>query len=104
MTDQDQAALLLCSLKTKPLELGEIAEMFGIGNRRAAEFLEQIPGVVKIGRRFRIPLTECPAEYLIDIGVLNSAKLGQSLHSQKLSNTAAGTKDRIGTEGAKHGK
>ena len=89
-------------LRTKPLELTEVAVIFGIGNRRVAEFLKSIPGVVTIGRRVRIPLIECPPEYLIDIGVLNSAKLSQSLQAAKSSDTAMMKPSTIGDGGNEH--
>jgi hypothetical protein len=77
----------ISGVKTKPLDLNEVADIFGIGNRRVAEFLRSIPGVVTVGRRVRIPLIECPPEYLLDIGVLKPAKLGQTLQAENSSNT-----------------
>ena len=78
----------ISGVKTKPLDLAEVADIFGIGNRRVAEFLKSIPGVVTVGRRVRIPLIECPPEYLLDIGVLTPAKLGQMLQTENSSNTS----------------
>ena len=99
MTDLNE---FIGALKTKPLELAEVACIFGIGNRRVADFLKSMPGVVTIGRRVRIPLIECPPEYLLDIGVLNSAKLSQSLQATKSSNTTTLKSSTIADGGNNH--
>lgn len=75
---------LLWTLKTRPLELFEVAEIFGIGRRHVSDFIGGIEGVHRIGRRVRIPLAECPVEYLLDVGLLNSAKLSESLQQLKM--------------------
>jgi hypothetical protein len=82
-------------LKTKPLELSEVADLFGIGTRRVAAFIDAIPGIQRIGRRVRIPLIECPPEYLADIGFLNSAKLSQSLRAFRIATTTTMPPDTI---------
>lgn len=75
---------LLWTLKTRPLELFEVAEIFGIGRRYVSGFVRRIEGVDRIGRRVRIPLAQCPVEYLLGVGLLNSANLGESLQQLRL--------------------
>jgi hypothetical protein len=102
MRESDDIAVILARLKTKPLELSEVAEVFGISNRRVSGFVDAIPGIVRIGRRVRIPLIECPPEYLADIGFLNSDKLGQSLQAFRNINTGEVQTDSIGLGGNAH--
>lgn len=75
---------LLYRIKTKPMELRELADWFEISPRRIADFVRSIPGAVEIGRRWRIPVAEMPPEYLIDVGLIapQPAKLGQTLQGR----------------------
>lgn len=82
MSDPQTAAWLmfLRELKTEPLERGQLAEWFCVSERRLQPILDTIPGVERIGRRWRVPVSAMPPQYLAAIGLMNTDKTGQTPH------------------------
>ena len=77
------AETILARLRTRPLELIELSEIFGCSPRSIRSIVEGIPGIQKVGRRFRVPILEMPAEWLIASGLLQSAELGKTLQGSE---------------------
>jgi hypothetical protein len=102
MNEANAIADFLSSLRTRPLELCELADAFGYDRRHVQTLLKTLD-VVKVGRRVRVLLREMPIEWIADTGILNSDILRQTLTTEKDSNTEAATQANLEHGGQSNG-
>lgn len=68
--DSEPTSQAWMRLKTEPMTQRELAEWFGGSERRIKGWLEQIDGAERIGRFWRLPLSEMPPAYLVSAGLI----------------------------------
>ena len=57
---------ILMDALTDSLTVNELGTIFGMSYRPMMKRLDEIPGVIKTGRLYQIPLRHCPAHYIAD--------------------------------------
>lgn len=60
---------------SESLTPSELARLFNVSSRSVTRHMEGVPGAVRRGRNWQIPLGEMPATYLIRIGLLRAGSL-----------------------------
>ena len=79
-------------IKTKPMQLRELAEWFDVSTRHIKKILASIEGVQKIGGRWRVPVKEMPVGFLMKMGLIVPERIkpdqaGHLLHGSILPNS-----------------
>ena len=69
--DAETLRAVLRSLKTEPLNLQQVADLFEVNKRKAAMILRRMRGAERIDRlTWRVPIVNMPPSYLIQCGLI----------------------------------